>query len=91
MPFPSAFPTTDDLTHLSMDDARRALRALALLVQAGAAEVYDFSRPDRSLFHDWSVWLPITRRHLTLAAWATEWLADQQDHPTLPPFGGDAA
>lgn len=84
-----AFPTERDLTQLSREDAQRALRALRKFDLAGVAEVYDFRRPDRS--HEWVVWLPITRRRMTLQKWAAQWLAEQDTTPPDAPFGGDAA
>lgn len=63
------FPTTDDLTHLSLDDARRVLRILPWLIEAQTAQV---SR-DAQTGH-WQVVLPITGRVVPLAEWANEWL-----------------
>lgn len=66
------FPTTDDLCHLSLDDARTALRVLDGMVITGAASVH--YEPITRL---WMVDLPITRRCLALADWASEWWAQQ--------------
>lgn len=91
------FPSTDDLTHLSVDDARRALRALRIFCDNELARVSDLAQPKHLLSHDgahgplhheWYVYLAISKRHLPLASWANEWLAEQD---TTPPFGGDAA
>lgn len=82
------FPTHENLTHLSRDDAERALSALRVLVKHELATVYTGAGS-----HDlrWYVWLELTRRRVPLPEWAAEWVktfyppTDDTDGP------GDAA
>lgn len=79
------FPTHENLTHLSRDDAERALSALRVLVKHELASVYTGAGS-----HDtrWYVWMNLTRRRVPLEEWATVWLETWYSNP---PTGGDAA
>lgn len=80
-----SFPTHEHLTHLSRDDAERALSALRVLVKHDLADVYSSAGSNDTR---WNVWMHLTRRRIPLAEWATQWLATWHSNP---PTGGDAA
>lgn len=81
--FPPVKDLRRDLPDLSLIEANRALEALRRMISIDIASVYT---PAGSHGTRWNVWLDVTRRRLTLAEWAAEWLAK---HPaprsTLPP------
>lgn len=82
-----SFPTHEHLTHLSRDDAERALSALRVLVKYELADVYTSAG---SHDRDWMVWSNIRWRRFTLAEWCAEWLTSLHGREGGPE-GGDAA
>ncbi len=79
------FPTHKDLTHLSRDDAERALSALRVLVKRELATVYTSAGSNDTR---WQVWMELSRKRVPLQQWASDWLATWYNNP---PTGGDAA
>jgi hypothetical protein len=70
--FPPIKDLRRDLPDVSVIEANRALEALRRHIVIDVARVY--------IAHDshgryWQVWLDVTQRRMTLAEWATEWLA----------------
>ncbi len=80
------FPSTDDLCNLSIDDARRALAALRVLVDHELVDVYSSAGSNDTR---WNVWSNIRWCRIPLPEWAAEWV--QAWHENIPPTGGDAA
>ena len=80
------FPSHESLTHLSRDDAERALSALRVLCKHELLEVYTSAG---SHDRDWQVWSNVRQVRIPLAEWATQWLATWYSNP--PTDGGDAA
>ena len=80
--FPATKDLLKDLPDLPSAEAERALDALRRMISVDIASVYTSAGS-----HDtsWQVWLEVTRRRLTLAAWASEWLAKHPKPTTLPP------
>lgn len=73
------FPTHEDLTHLSYDNAQTALDALRLVVNAGLASVYtrpftpEGQRPRWNVWLDRAVW-PVGEQRIELATWASAYI-----------------
>ncbi|MGH7484425.1 MAG: hypothetical protein ACREMY_02330 [bacterium] len=75
------FPSTDDLCNLPLDDARRALAALRVLVDAELADVYTAAGNNDTR---WNVWLAISRRRVPLPQWAAQWVEAWYRNPDGP-------
>ena len=80
------FPSTDDLCNLSLDDAKRALAALRVLVDADLADVYSSAGSDDTR---WNVWSNIQWKRTPLPEWAAQWV--EAWHQNIPPDDGGTA
>ena len=75
-PFPRPKDLHRDLPSIPPAEAERAIEALRRMTTIAIASVYTSAGSNHTR---WQVWLDITRRHLTLAEWADEWLLN---HPS---------
>ena len=79
------FPRPKDLPGIPPSEAARALDVLRRMTIIDVASVYTSAGLHGTR---WQVWLDVTRRRLTLAEWATEWLA-KHPAPTSPTSRAD--